>query len=90
MTCTGNEVQEQFLVHMNVILTNWKILPSPSEKNLPLLHISISIHTYVGSNHLNPIMKILEQPLMLAKSPKWCVHSWRQQVSFFYEIDWLT
>ena len=21
---------------MNVILTNWKILPSPSEKNLPL------------------------------------------------------
>ena len=51
--------------------------------------VFLYIHN-VGSNHLNPIMKILEQPLMLAKSPKWCVHSWRQQVSFFYEIDWLT
>jgi hypothetical protein len=25
---------------MNVILTNWKILPSPSEKNLPLQEFS--------------------------------------------------
>ena len=29
-------MQEQFKVHMNGSGTNWKILPSPSEKNLPL------------------------------------------------------
>ena len=27
---------------MHVDLTNWKILPSPSEKNLPLLTVSIA------------------------------------------------
>ena len=34
------KVQEQFWVHMNGILRNWKILPTPSEKNLPL-HIDV-------------------------------------------------
>ena len=33
------KVQEQFWVHMNGILRNWKILPAPSEKNLPVLCI---------------------------------------------------
>ena len=30
------KVQEQFWAHTNGILTNWKILPAPFEKNLPL------------------------------------------------------
>ena len=30
------KVQEQFWVHINGILRNWKILPAPFEKNLPL------------------------------------------------------
>ena len=41
MTLTGNKLREQFLVHMNVDLTIWKILPSPSENNLPLLDTSV-------------------------------------------------
>ena len=36
MTSTGNKNSGTILVHMNVILTNSKILSSPSEKKLPL------------------------------------------------------
>ena len=43
------KVQEQFLVHMNIILTNWKILPSPSENNLPL---SKCCKTTLGNSRL--------------------------------------
>ena len=40
------KVHEQFWVHMNGILRNWKILPAPSEKNLPLLAHFVANNKY--------------------------------------------